>query len=133
MNDVIYGGITVADLLGILGGGLGVSIVAEVLKKVFKLDSAKVIQFLVVALSFVATGLAYIISAVHGNPKVLGSHTVEILGAANAFHTFIVSDASTFLDKVKAGLNDENAKTQPVATVAAEQAPVAAPTPDAEF
>jgi hypothetical protein len=112
MNDVIYAGVTVKEVLAVLGGGLGVSIVAQVIKRVFKLDNAKVIQFLVVALSGIASGLVYVISALHSNLASVVPHAASLLGVANAMHTFIVSDADAFIGKVKVALNDEATTTQ---------------------
>ncbi len=111
MDTVIYGGITVGTVVALLGGGLGVSIVAQVIKRVAGLNSSKVIYFMVAALSFAAAALADIIGAVHGNAALLGSHTVGVLGIANGAHTFIVSDADQFVSKVKVALGDEAAKT----------------------
>ena len=123
MNDVIFGSVTIGDVLALLGGGLGVSVIVQVVKRAFGLSSSKVVQFLVAATSVVGTGLADLISAVHGNPSILAGHSVEVLGVANAAHTFIVSDADAFLSKVKTALNDEQTQTKAVTP-----APVAEPT-----
>ena len=127
-------GITVGTVLALLGSGVGVSIVAEIIKKVFKLNSGKVIQFLVVALSTVTAGLSYLITILHGNPAIAAGHAAEILGVANAAHTFIVSDLSAFVTKVKAYNADPKTTTttvtsNPSPTTEVVTAPTAAPTP----
>ena len=113
MNDVIWGGITVKTVVALLGGGLGVSIVVQVVKRVFKLTSAKVVQFLVVALSTIASCLAYVISAVHANPGLALGHAAGLLGIANAAHTFIVSDADQFIQKVRTALSSQGTQAAP--------------------
>ncbi len=120
MNDVIYAGITVKDVLALLAGGVGVSVVAQVIKRVFKLSSAKVIQGLVATLSVVAAGIAYAISAVHANPGLALGHAAGLLGVANAAHTFIVSDADAYIQKVKTALNNMNPAPAEPATPAPE-------------
>lgn len=132
MNDVIFGGITVGDLLGILGGGLGVSVVAQLIKRVFKLSSAKVVHLMVITLTVAGTVLADAINVIHGNAAVLGSRATELLGVATAAHTFIVSDADQFLQKVRKALTDENAsQAAPAVPPATSTASVAAETPAA--
>lgn len=135
MNEVIFDGFTVGSLLILLGGGLGVSVVAQVIKRVFKLTNSDIIQFLVVALSGVTTGLGYIISALHGSLGNLVPHAASILGIANASHTWLVSRGDAFIQKVRKALNDEEAPpTIPVGTstmsVSAPTTPPTTPTPD---
>lgn len=113
MDTVLFGNLTVGTLLAFAGGGIGVSIIAQLLKRLLGLSSSKVIHFVVITLSFVASALDYVISAIHGNPAILASHTASILGIANAAHTFIVSDADAFVGKVKTALGDEQAKDVP--------------------
>ena len=117
MQTILFDHITIAEVLGLIGGGVGVSIVAQVMKRLFKLKSSKVIQFLVAALAVVATVLAHLIALIKGNGAVLGSHAAGLLGAANVTYTFIVSDLDAWLQKVKTALANQDAAA-PVAPVA---------------
>jgi hypothetical protein len=127
MHTVIFGTLTIGTVLAFLGGGIGVSIIAQVVKRIFGLSSSKVIHFVVIALAFAANALQYVISAAHANPAILASHTAEILGIATAAHTFIVSDADAFVGKVKTALNNP-----PAAPTATSTTSAADPTPPAQ-
>lgn len=129
MNETIIWGLTVGNALAFLGGGVGVSIMVELLKKVFGLESGKVVQFVVITLSFAVTALDYVISVAHNNPAVLAGHAAAILGIANAAHTFLVGDASAFVGKVRSALADEaaNAPAQPTTSTTGTSMPAPAP------
>jgi len=122
-TEIANTGITIGAVIALLGGGVGVSIIAEVIKKVFKLNSGKVVQFLVVALSTVAAGLAYVINAIHGNPAIAAGHAAAILGIANAAYTFIVSDLSKTLSQVSVSVNKPTTATPEVVAPITEDTP----------
>jgi len=117
MHQILFGSVTVGTALAYLGGGVGVSIVVQLFKRVFGLKSSKIIQSVVAILSVAASALAQVISVAHTNPTLLAGHAVGILGLANAAHTFIVSDADQFIGKVKTALNTQAVTTPPSTTV----------------
>ena len=99
----------------LLGGGVAVSVLAELLKKVFGLNSKKVIHFLVAALAFVAAGLQYVTSLHNLPPQVLGVSTPAIYGFSQFAYIF-VSKVSGFLGRVDVTLEDKNPASTLVAT-----------------
>lgn len=84
-----------------LGGGSAVAVASQLTKRVFKLESEKVIQFLVMALAFMASGLQYVLSAHNIPPTVLGLHTAALLGVAQPLYLFFVKPADKFVQDVQ--------------------------------
>lgn len=91
----------VLTALWALGGASIVAAAAQLLKKFFKLDSAKVIQFLVVSLGFAVAGLQYLLGAHNIPPTVLGLHTVALVGIAQPLYIYVVKPLDSFFTKVQ--------------------------------
>jgi hypothetical protein len=117
-----------AELLGFVLSGAGVTFIAQWLKKMGKLESEKVIQFVVIALSVASAILQYTISNSNESMTVLGINTATIVGVAQALYLYLLKPISNFVDKVnmqyeqnlKAITAKQPLEQQPVATLAAE-------------
>ncbi len=84
-------------VLWYLAGGSGVAIVLQVLKNVFKIDSKKIVTFLLGVLSFVPIFADAVVSGLSANPNAIGSGTAYLLTAAVFAHRFAVSPIYTRL------------------------------------
>lgn len=89
-------------LLTLLGGGVGVSIVAQGLKKLFKLNVNSVIRTMVAAASAVAAGAQYAVTLKSKvPPEILGVTATTIYGASQLVFQYS-KDFSGFMAKVQA-------------------------------
>lgn len=84
------------------GGALAVSLLLEALKKWTNLQSDKMITFLLMALSFGASALEYLMTAIAANPGILGTHTAVLMGLATVLYRYIVKPSRTLLQDAKA-------------------------------
>lgn len=107
----------------LLAGGIGVHLVANLLKRLFGLKSSSVIHTMVLALAAVASGMQYFWQ-LHSNlpPVVLGISTTTVYGFSQIIYRY-AGYASDFLGKV----NAYQASVAP-----ASQAPVSMPPVPAE-
>jgi len=131
--------------------GFGVSLILQLLKKWLALQSEKVINFLLGALSFVTVAIQYLTTAVSQNPSVLGSRTTAVVTAALAAYHFkylgikdltqLLRDAKAYRERKErvttAGLvpagDKETVKEVPLETVQPQVPPVQPPETPAEF
>jgi hypothetical protein len=95
------------------------------------LESPKVIMFLTVTLSFLATILPFIISSAGQNPTLLGSHTFEIIGAATFLYRFAIQPLSAFFANYKAYRSSSTTASINNTAVATVNAPAALAVPTA--
>jgi hypothetical protein len=91
----------VVKALWALGGASVVAVVAQLIKKYFKLSSTKVIQFLVVSLGFAVSALQYLLGAHNLPATVLGLHTVALVGVAQPLYVYIIKPLDSFFTKVQ--------------------------------
>jgi len=129
-----------------VGAGFAVSLILQLLKKWLALQSEKVINFLLGALSFITVAIQYLTTAVSQNPSVLGTRTTAVVTAALAAYHFkylgikdlsnLLKDAKAYRERkervTQAGLipagDKETVKEVPLDTVQPQVEPVA-PTP----
>jgi len=112
--------------LSFLGSGVAVAVVAQFLKRLGKLESEKVIQFMVIVLGVAGSLLQYVSSSNLQSITVLGVNTMTIVGVAQAVYLYAVKPITNFVDLVKqyqASINN------PAPAAPAPAQPVAEPTP----
>lgn len=97
----ILSNLDAATALWALGGAGVVGLAAQLFKKAFKLESDKVIQFLVVSLGFAVSGLQYVIGSHNIPPTVLGLHTAALVGLAQPLYIYVIKPADNFIMQVK--------------------------------
>lgn len=90
-----------SSIIAVLVAAGIVSTVTQGFKKWLSLENPKVIMFLTVTLSFLATVIPFIISAAGKDPTLLGSHTLEVIGAATFIYRYAVKPLSDFLVNYK--------------------------------
>lgn len=111
-------------------GGSAVSLFSQVIKKLFGLNSDKVIKFLVGSSAFAAAALQYLLSTHAVPPAVLGAHFAAFYSGAEFFYTFIYKTATPFFKDVSKYQDRKAAAAASNVEVAAVQAPSSAtPTP----
>lgn len=108
--STITNSVDATTALAFLGGAGVVGVAAQIIKKLFGLESTKVIQFLVIVLGAAAAGLQYLLTAGHLPATILGQHTAILLGIAQPLYVYVIKPADVFLTKVQA----YNAGQQPV-------------------
>lgn len=96
------------QLVTLLLSSGGVSFVAQLLKRLGKLESEKIIQFLVIALAVAASALQYVMSGNLQSISVLGINTAAIVGGAQALYLYGVKPLTKFVDQVKAYNDNAN-------------------------
>lgn len=100
--NTILTSVNTTTALAFLGGAGVVGVAAQIIKKVFGLESAKVIQLLVIVLGIAAAGLQYLLSAHNLPATILGQHTAILLGIAQPLYVYVIRPADIFLTKVQA-------------------------------
>ena len=78
----------------IILGVAGVSAITQLVKKVMKLTSEKVIVTVFTGISLVATLLATLISSAEVNPLILGEQTAAVMGIALPLYKFAIKPLS---------------------------------------
>ncbi len=96
-----------AMVLAVAGSGVGVSVVAQILKRLSNAESEAVIHFLVISLSIAATALQFILS---NNPQSLSIYGAAIWTFSQAAYTFVVKPAQVHIDRVKIALDTLNTR-----------------------
>lgn len=84
----------------ILGAGV-VSVIVQILKKVLKLDSEKVVVTVFAAVAFAASGLEYLITAAELSPMFLGANTALLMGIATPLYRFVIKPLSLLISQYK--------------------------------
>lgn len=120
----------------ILGGGVGVALVSQALKKVFGLNSAAVIHTMVIAVSLAIAAAQYVFAMPSVPTEVLGISWTAIYGVSQAVYKYATM-ANQFLGEVQTALAAQKQSTATVApvvaTATADPAPEATPAAGTEF
>jgi hypothetical protein len=80
---------------------IGVSAVMQKFKKWFALQSDRVINVILIALSFLTVGINALMESAAQNPALLGRNTMFFLGVVITMYTHIVKPANGFMADVK--------------------------------
>jgi hypothetical protein len=115
-----------------IAAGAGISVVTQVLKRLVKLESSKVILVLFHTITVVGTLVAYLLSNQTLNLGELGLRMAGLSGIAQAVHPF-VSAANDWLSKLKQALDLINQDAPKVETAINEAAAAASTPPPANF
>lgn len=90
-----------AEFYVFIFGAAGVSAITQVLKKVFSLESEKIVMVLFAGISFAASGIDYLLSAHNLPPTVLGVHMVTLMGIATPLYRFVIKPLDIFFGNYK--------------------------------
>jgi hypothetical protein len=120
----------VAILSAMLGGGVGVYLVAGVVKKLFGLNSAAAVHLMVLATAAVAAGAQYVLTMKDLPPQVLGVTTPAIYGVSQAVYNWS-KQIGGVLNKVQAYDALQSAQGTPAAPAEVAVADVTVPAPEA--
>lgn len=121
------------EMLGIytfLGSSVFISIVAQWLKRLGKLESEKIIQFLVTSLSVMGGLLEYISTSNLQSISVLVPYTAQFVGASQLIYMYGTKPLTNWVDKVNAVYEAGLVNTSTSTTTASVSTP---PTPPNEF
>lgn len=77
----------------VLLGASGISFVTQVIKKALALEKTKVVQTVVIGISFATAGLQYLLTHQFKSlpPTVLGVHTATLVGVATAVYNYALN------------------------------------------
>lgn len=113
----------------VLGAG-GVSALTQVSKKLLKLKNDKAIVSLLMAISFVASMIDYVVTNTSNlPPSILGINTAVLAGLAHPLYYFLVKPADRVIGEFRQYKDDMKAKVEDieavntVATIEQEAAP----------
>lgn len=119
-------------LLGYLFGAAGVTIFTQVAKKWFSIDNGASVLILLTSLSFVASGIEYLMSASDLPVAILGVSTVSIIGIATQLYHWVLKPSIAAITIYKAGRAAIVSKAEAIAkqplTPVSPPAPVEVPT-----
>lgn len=82
-------------------GGLGVTVVTQVSKKLLALESDKKVVLLLTGVSFVFSGIEYLATSSGLPPTILGVNTATLIGIAIPLYHFGVKPINEFITAVK--------------------------------
>jgi hypothetical protein len=110
-------------IAAIVTGAVGVNLVAQILKKLFKLKVDAVIHTMVVAVSFVAAAAQYVLTfKSQFPPEILGVSSAAIYGLSQVTFKY-AKYVSGFIAKVSSALDAQDQKATIVAPSAVELQP----------
>jgi len=123
--------------LGVLfGGGVGVALVAQLFKKIFKLNGPHVIHIMVITISALAAAAQYILQSKNLPTDILGISTPVIYGVSQ----FVYKESgyiNSFLSRVYGGTSTVVSPTTTSASVGSvvvdDRAAIASQAPKSEF
>jgi len=80
-----------------LGGAAGISGITQIIKKALKLKNDKVIVTLFAVVSFISSGIVYIVTNPNLPPEILGFSTITLMGLATPIYRFVIKPISNIL------------------------------------
>lgn len=108
-------------------GASGVSVVTQVVKKLSKAESAKVITFIFTSISFITAGFDYLMQSGAVPPTILGFNTLAIMGMATLIYRYAVKPLSLFASAVMAYQTQIQEKANDITGVTAQDIANVAP------